>query len=379
MRSLAVGIVLLTAGAASAIFIRPDLAQVPVDRLAANLKKLVKENPKDVNLLFNLARLHAMAFAEKTDTVAVWRGREKYGAWFGHTPKYVPFRPKKAKTPEEKKKAEKHLREALRLYEEVLKRKPDHLGALLGHAWLVQQMGDKKRAIAEYRKTIDMAWRKEGKLRAGRLGGRYVTVEAAQYLIPLLDKDRDAAEIATLKARVAQLQRLPRPITPIAIPLGDGITPEQFLDRNARVRFDADGSGLQKPWTWIRPNAAWLVTDRQRTGRVSSGLQLFGNVTYWLFWDNGFQALAALDDNGDGALTGSELEGLAIWHDRNANGISEDGEVIPVARFGIVRISCRGQSSTARDVAAWSATGVTFRDGTTRPTFDVILRQQGSR
>src|SRR5438445_365240 len=110
---------------------------------------------------------------------------------------------------------------------------------------------------------------------------------------------------------------LPRPITPIAIPLEANLRVCDLEALDARVPFDADGSGLRKTWSWITPKAGWLVYDPARTGEVTSALQLFGNVTFWCFWDDGYQALAALDDNGDGLLTGKELNGLAIWHDKN--------------------------------------------------------------
>ena len=85
---------------------------------------------------------------------------------------------------------------------------------------------------------------------------------------------------------------------------------------------------------------AWLVFDKQSTGSITSGLQLFGNVTFWLFWRNGYDALRALDDDGDGRIAGAELAGLALWHDRNADGVSDRGEVRPVSEWGIVSLSC---------------------------------------
>jgi hypothetical protein len=104
-------------------------------------------------------------------------------------------------------------------------------------------------------------------------------------------------------------------------------------------------------------------------------LQLFGGVTFWMFWDNGYQALAALDNSGDSKLSGDELMGLAIWHDRNTNGISEPGEVKPLAEYGITSISCRWERDTSHpDGIAYSPEGITFRDGTTRPTYDIVLQ-----
>ncbi len=69
-------------------YIRPQIERVPVDRLVANLSKLADENPKDAQVRFNLARLHAMAFALKTDTAEIRNGQEEKGPFFGYeTPK----------------------------------------------------------------------------------------------------------------------------------------------------------------------------------------------------------------------------------------------------------------------------------------------------
>jgi len=197
-----------------------------------------------------------------------------------------------------------------------------------------------------------------------------------RYLIPLLDAERDRAEIERLRRDARELERKGRFITPIAVPLEDGLTALDVEDSNASVAFDADGSALAQRWTWIRSNAAWLVFDRHAEGRITSGLQLFGSVTFWLFWENGYRALAALDDDGDGAIAGRELEGFALWHDRNGNGLSEGGEVRPVAEWGVVSLSTRYEHDASHpDEIAVSPRGVTLRNGTVRPTFDLLLRR----
>ena len=140
------------------------------------------------------------------------------------------------------------------------------------------------------------------------------------------------------------------------------------------MAFDADGSGLQKKWTWISSNAAWLVYDPKQSGKVTSALQLFGNVTFWLFWETGYDALASLDDNCDGQLTGDELRGLALWHDANGDGVCDPGEVRSLSEHGIVAISCQFERDPKHpDRIAFSKLGVTFKDGRTRPTFDLVL------
>jgi len=168
--------------------------------------------------------------------------------------------------------------------------------------------------------------------------------------------------------------RVLRPITPIVIPLRNNLAARDLENHSAMVAFDADGTGLRKRWTWITRDAGWLVYDPHRTGKVTSALQLFGNVTFWMFWENGYHALASLDDNGDGMLQGKELEGLAIWQDLNGNGICETGEVKPLAEWGIVALSCRYVRDLKRsDRIASSPQGVFFRDGSNRPTYDIIL------
>src|SRR5262249_47414087 len=149
-----------------------------------------------------------------------------------------------------------------------------------------------------YRKAIEKGWEKEKDAKRAGLGAQWIVVEAAGYLKPLLDVDKDKAELTELDERSAKLQRLPRPMTPIAIHLNDGLAARDIAAREARVSFDADGSGQQKTWSWLKPNAAWLVYDQSGTGRPDSALQLFGSVTFWCFWDNGYQALRALDNNG---------------------------------------------------------------------------------
>ena len=109
---------------------------------------------------------------------------------------------------------------------------------------------------------------------------------------------------------------------------------------------------------------------------------MFGNVSYWCFWRDGYQALAALDDNGNGELAGDELRDLAIWCDANSNGVSDSGEVRPLAAFGIVALSCRGTVASPQQCnvyCAWSPDGVRFQDGSERPTYDVMLRRTAGK
>lgn len=360
--------------AAPAMYMRPDLEKVPVARLIENLEKEVKDNPKKAEPVLNLARAHAMAYAKKSDELETNKKGGK--VWFGYEPPLVPFG--KVETTDDKEKkaaAQAHLDSAVKLYTQAVELDGKDLKARIGQAWVTEQAGKKDDAIKLYRQLLKDAWETEKDLKALGLGGHTVTVEAGGYLTALLDKDKDKDEIAELKERSDKLAKLPRPITPIAVPLKDGLTATDLEDVKAAVAFDADGSGLKNKWSWVTKDAAWLVYDPKATGKIDSGLQLFGNVTFWMFWSDGYAALRALDDDRNGELKGDELKGLALWHDANGNGVADPGEVKPLAEYGIVAVSCKSEVLKGHpDKIQYSVTGVTFKDGKTRPTFDLVLK-----
>jgi len=374
---LGFGLFLAASLSTQAMYMRPQLEEVPIERLINNLTEFAEKNPKDARIRFNLARVHAMAYALKTDKTQIQTGKEDRGAWFGYEPKHVPFSDvKKAENPDQQKAAEAQLALAISDYKKALELDPDSAPAQLGYAWCLDQAGKKEDAITEYRKAIELGWKTEEKSFGG-LGNRWIVTEAAGYLKPLLDAEKDKAELAKLDERIDILNKKPRAVTPIAIPLQAGLTASKMENRTARVRFDADGSGLNKEWSWIKPNAAWLVYDQRGTGKPDSALQLFGNVTFWCFWDNGYEAMRSLDNNGDGNLNAGELQHLALWQDVNSNGIAEAGEVKPLADHGIVGLSCDYKIDMAhQDRIPFSAAGVTFKNGETRATYDLLLHSR---
>ncbi len=375
LRTLTGATALTCVPALLALFIQPEIETVPVARVIANLEALVRKNPKDANARFNIARAHAMAFAVKSESAQVRRGGETNGVWFDFTPPHIPFVVKPTEDAGKLKAAKDHLEKAVASYRDVLKAQPNHFSARLGLAWCLLQSGDKAGAVKEFRAVIQLAWDKEKNMEAAGLDFHSVVAEGSRYLTPLLDAEKDRNELAELKERVQKVNRIMRPITPVAVPLRAGLRADELVDGRARVRFDADGTGWQHTWTWLTPDAAWLVHDPAGSGKITSALQWFGGVTFWMFWQDGYAAMASLDNDGDGQLAGGELAGLSLWHDVNGNGVSDAGEVRPLSAHGIVALNCRGQRGTGSAVAAWCAKGVTLRDGSTRPTYDLILQR----
>ena len=354
-----------------------DLEQVPIARLVENLETAAKARPGDVWVQINLGRAHAMAYAHKTETIST--SIQKYGnremaPFVQIESPYIPFRAQPTDDSRKMAAAVAHLKVAVDHFRKATELSPTHVVARISLGWCLEQSGDRDGAIAAYRDVIARGWPADERAGYDGLGSRFVAGEAAGYLIPLLDSTKDAAEIARLRQIQAKVSKMMRPVTPVAIPLRDGLHLADIVDDDIAVRFDADGSGVLKSWTWITPDAAWLVYDQVGRGDIRSALQLFGNVTFWMFWNNGYDAMRALDDDGDGRLAANELRHLHLWRDANSNGISERGEVQALAAYDIDSLGFNSARMDDADRTPFVARGVAFRNGGTRPTWDVILQ-----
>lgn len=398
---------LLGAMDSSGHYALPETEKVPIARLFTNLQARLTRNPKDYELTYQLARLHSMAYATNLIEVTTLK-KEGYPHWWETKFTGLPRQIQAFKTPEARRIALRHLTNAIALYQHSLLLLKQATNAYswqvvqpqLGLAWCLDQTGQRTAALDAYRKALKTAWKMEvtgdfdfkewlkdawTDVKAGQnpihsrnlgfiLSGECYCEEIIGYMLNLLDPVKDTREIADLKARQSTLSKMGRAITPILVPLEADTQFNELVNPTAAVRFDLDGSGLPRRWGWITPKAAWLVYDSDGSGQITSGLQMFGRVTFWIFWHDGYAALSALDDNGDGELSGAELRGLALWQDRNGNGLCEPGEVRSVQSFGIVAIPCQGQMDSTN--LLWHPRGVRFSDGSTRPTYDWIVPGQ---
>lgn len=187
----------------------------------------------------------------------------------------------------------------------------------------------------------------------------------AEASVPAADADTEAVEkgLAIVKA-------IPRgEVTPIIFPL-DAPRPLHALLSDRAATFDLDGDLHAERWSWVRPDTAILVWDPAATGTITSGRQLFGSVSWWMFWTDGYHSLDALDDDRDGELRGAELAGLAVWRDATGNGVSEPGEVVPLATVGITGLATR--ATITADGCPAHPQGVRLRDGRMLPSYDWI-------
>lgn len=207
----------------------------------------------------------------------------------------------------------------------------------------------------------------------------WTSYEAAKNFLRVVGKREpranDRIRVAVAKAAVESFEALPPPnaITPIVFSLDGPRSLRSLLAPDARVAFDLDGTGRAQTWPWVRHDTGILVWDPAHTGRIDSGRRLVGSVTWWLFFRNGFEALDALDDDRDGELAGKELRGLAVWTDRNGDGVSQRDEVVPIESLGIVALATRGHAPDECDPrSSICPKGLRLADGRVLPTWDWV-------
>ena len=198
-------------------------------------------------------------------------------------------------------------------------------------------------------------------------GNAFIRLSEAEDKIPPEVQEK----IARIKENLAVLETLqPGAITPIIFSLQQNSSLAELLAPSQVVRFDMDGDGVVERRPWVKHTTGFLVWDGDGDSRITSGRELFGSVTWWLFFPNGYHALDMLDDDRDGFLTFGELDGISVWFDRNSNGRSDMGEIVSVESLGITAIATRANSYDGKSPIHTS--GLRFENGRTVPTYDWI-------
>ncbi len=122
-------------------------------------------------------------------------------------------------------------------------------------------------------------------------------------------------------------------VTPIALDTDNSGRVESI---SGNFQFDMDGDGIDENlMQWFSPTDGILIY--KAFGSVISGESLFGDLAGQ--YADGFEKLASEDVNGDGKLSGKELEALAVWTDSNSNTMVDDGEISSIASHSIETLS----------------------------------------
>lgn len=381
----------------------------PVERVLDNARKYVKTHPTDPEGYYILGRVQYYAFAIPRDKklnvggslaakpdypVALMDGKaienyqERQRSKAANAGK--PMRTLEGRKAHIRE-AEKNLIKALQLQEKKSARGEDYtnylypltLAAVYEEGRTLLRPDWNAKAITYYRKAFDrssMQTLKEGKRMFFQeeiwreAGEGYLRVMKAKK-----QTNADKAQVAKVEGtmkRLTALPEMPRPVTPIILSLRENRGLTDLIRPHGTgksVTFDLDGTGrTQQLRSWPGPETAFLAWDPARTGKILSGRQLFGTATWWMFFSNGYRAMDMLDDNRDGWLTGKELVSLSLWFDRNRNGISDSGEVIPLEQTSIQALATKPDGTSA-DVSPLCQRGVRLNDGRILPTYDWII------
>ena len=396
--SIVMVIILVSFIASQACAMWARATSVPIERLLKNINTYIVKNPKDARGYYVRGRLHSLAFATGTRNFEMYElGANKLPEF----PSYDSIFAKRSGKFQLSNDARTHLLESVRDYQRATELDPKHAMAFLGLGWVLEdgaifankvnafpkekkpadpQAIWKEKALAAYHQAYQLTVASDLKLDGLGPGAHAaISYEAGESILRLLRSRKltsvEQTEIAQIEKTLAEIEKKPRAITPIIFPLTEPGSLESLLAPNHHVRFDLAGDGKASWWPWVKPNVGILVWDPKHTGRITSGQQLFGSVTWWIAWANGYQALAMLDNDGDGWLTGNELKGLAVWVDANANGVSEPGEVRSLSTYGIIRIAVSHEADKAP--SPHNPLGLQLRDGRYLPTYDWTPVEKG--
>jgi hypothetical protein len=150
--------------------------------------------------------------------------------------------------------------------------------------------------------------------------------------------------------------------------------------------FDLMGREASVATDWVSPETPWLALDRDGNGTIDDGRELFGSMTVLTDGQrapNGFVALAALDDDGDGLITAHDASfgRLLVWRDANQDRRSEPGELTSAEAAGLVSIDLgyRDVPRCSGDDCEIERAHFVFREGGRERTGDVIDVHLGER
>lgn len=165
--------------------------------------------------------------------------------------------------------------------------------------------------------------------------------------------------------------------SPLVLDLdGDGV--ETVSWQQKEIYFDHAADGFAERTAWAGKDDGILVRDLNGNGRIDTGRELFGDNTLvaGVAAASGYEALKALNSNGDGLISSADAawSQLKVWKDANSNGITEAGELLTMADAKVKNIRLNYTQSDFVDAQgnAHLQEGTYLRtDGVVRKTSDV--------
>jgi hypothetical protein len=180
--------------------------------------------------------------------------------------------------------------------------------------------------------------------------------------------------------------------TPILLDLaGNGIHLTSWQDGVDNFPLDPNRPIVPRAWTEFGTDDGFLTWDRNEDGLVSSGFELFGDVTPQpeLPEDaerNGYLALAEFDEDANQIIDSRDLifDQLRLWQDQNQDAISQPDELLTLAEVRVTGLSTDFNHHHIADqhgnVLRFSATVLRAPGSTVYPkSFDAMLTSPNRR
>lgn len=180
---------------------------------------------------------------------------------------------------------------------------------------------------------------------------------------------------------------------PIKSPLVISFQPVRsgVVTQSRAVEFDLNGDGVKESlsgWPMARSHLGFLVLG---DGKSMSGKKLFGTETdlsdfgLGQGFADGHEALAQLDQNGDGVINAKDkvkdrsvIDFLSVWFDRNGNAVVDRGEVAPLRLFGVRSLSLQVFSIPEKvvkgDGSITTKSSIRFKGIRSLPVYDLWFK-----
>ncbi|MEW6350718.1 MAG: hypothetical protein AB1646_16780 [Thermodesulfobacteriota bacterium] len=138
------------------------------------------------------------------------------------------------------------------------------------------------------------------------------------------------------------------------------------------IFFDYEDSGFAEASGWVSPGEGLLCMDRNGNGIIDNGSELFSSLTplpNGQLAPNGFQALAALDGDGDGKIDAQDpaCSQLRVWVDSNGDADCRPGELFTLPQLGITSIDLN-----------WTTVNTTDAQGNIENSVGTFLKEDGT-
>ncbi|MDZ7919886.1 hypothetical protein [Rhodoferax sp.] len=175
-------------------------------------------------------------------------------------------------------------------------------------------------------------------------------------------------------------------VGPVVLSL-DGTNPSYISTQYSNVRYDLDMDGVADKVAWAAAGSGVLGIDLNGDHQISDASE-FAFKQYVDGAQTDIEGLRAFDTNGNGLLDAGDTRWseFGVWEDKNADGLTQDGEYLGLDALGIASINLQSNAQmhsgalagggASTDITVMGDTTFTRTDGSTGVAADAMLAYQ---